>query len=450
MVVERVDKQGHVVIISHDVVGEQMAGPGIRYYHLAQVLAREFEVVLAVPVESTLRPSPSFSTLSYRPENSTLLEEAVQGARMVLVPAVWLVKLPFLLQPSVPLVIDGYDPCLAETLSMHASKPNELECALTKAYLAGDFFICASERQRDWWLGLLEAHGRINAHTFAEDPSLRRLIDVVPFGMPDTSPQHTRKVMKGIWPGVGEEDRVILWGGGLWQWLDPLTAIRAVAKVWRHRQDVRLVFPGIRHPNPSMRDMPSHNQAALQTARDLGILDSAVFFKDWTPYADWPNVLLESDIAVTLHRDTLETRLAFRSRVLDYIWARLPIVAARGDATSEMITRYQVGVVVDYEDVDGVSEAIRILLDTPREAYAERFEKARQELTWEQAAQPLVRFCRHPRQAPDKVAMGCKLGNPFYLSKIARLQALVDGYERGHFIRMMRRLHRLRERSGLS
>ncbi len=42
-----------LLILSHDVVGSQMAGPGIRYYHLARVLARELPVTLAVPGHST-------------------------------------------------------------------------------------------------------------------------------------------------------------------------------------------------------------------------------------------------------------------------------------------------------------------------------------------------------------------------------------------------------------
>ena len=35
-------------------------------------------------------------------------------------------------------------------------------------------------------------------------------------------------------------------------------------------------------------------------AVDLGLLDRVVFFGDWVPYADWPYVLLESDLALEL------------------------------------------------------------------------------------------------------------------------------------------------------
>jgi hypothetical protein len=231
-------------------------------------------------------------------------------------------------------------------------------------------------------------------------------------------------MIKGVWEGIAEQDRVILWGGGLWPWLDPFTAIRAVAQVWQHRQDIRLIFPGTQRPNPAMAGTPTHNQAARALASQLGLLDKAIFFGDWVAYHDWHNVLLESDIALTLHYDDLlETRLAFRSRVLEYIWAGLPIVATCGDATSELVAAHDLGIVVNSQDVDGVAGAILQLLDTPRASFDERFAEARTCLTWERAARPLVEFCRHPRRAPDKVALGDRLGNPFYLSALDRLQA---------------------------
>jgi len=241
------ERGGNVLIISHDIVGEQMAGPGIRYFHLARVLAREFPVTLAVPEGSAI--SGDFSVIVYSSGNDKHLVQAVGNARVVVVPAVHAIQIPALWNAQSPVVIDGYDPFVAETLYL-GGDVSTLWCVLTKAYLLGDFFICASERQRDWWLGLLEAHGRINPYTFGEDPSLRKLVDIVPFGLPEEPPRATRPVIKGVWPGIGPEDKVLLWGGGLWPWLDPLTAIRAVARVWQQRQDVRLIFPGTRHSNP--------------------------------------------------------------------------------------------------------------------------------------------------------------------------------------------------------
>ncbi|MFW6116370.1 MAG: glycosyltransferase family 4 protein [bacterium] len=449
MVLER----NHVLIISHDVVGERMAGPGIRYYHLARVLSHEFLVTLAVPGDASRFDPQGFDLLCYPNGSSDTVRRAVRNSDVVVVPAVWVGSVLDHLSPSVDVVVDGYDPFVAETLSLGTMDVADLQRTLTQAYLVGDFFMCASERQRDWWLGLLEAHGRINSYTFGEDRSLRRLLDVVPFGVPEEPPHASQQVIRGIWPGVDADDKVILWGGGLWPWLDPLTAVNAVAQVWEKRQDVRLIFPGTEHPNPSMKGIPTHNEAARELAREEGLLDKAVSFGQWVPYDDWPNVLLESDVALALHYDTLEARLAFRSRMLDYIWAGLPIVATRGDATSDLVERHKLGTVVDYEDADAVAEAILRLLEIAPGALSEQFAEARLALTWEQAAQPLIEFYRHPRLAPDKAALGDDLGSPFYVDNRRHLikerdrwRDLVREYEAGRFMRTMRWLDRLAQR----
>src|SRR5262249_32184893 len=118
-----------------------------------------------------------------------------------------------------------------------------------------DAFVCASEAQRDLWLGALLQLGRVNHERFAADPALRDLIDVVPFGIDHVPPQHDEPVLKGVLPGIGRSDRVPLWPAGIWTWFDPLTVIDAVAQVARTRDDVRLVFLGMQHPNPHVPAM---------------------------------------------------------------------------------------------------------------------------------------------------------------------------------------------------
>jgi glycosyltransferase involved in cell wall biosynthesis len=449
----------HMLIVSHDVVGSRMAGPGIRYWELAHVLSRRFRVTLAVPGDAHLS-TESVRLWSYEFGQWDSLAPAAKQADTILLCGDVLAVFPELREGEKPLIVDGYDPHTLETLALFAGSPEqeqrhrERERILQMQCRVGDFFICASERQRDWWLGLLEAAGRVNVHTYNDDPSLRRLIEVVPFGLPATPPRHTKQVLKGIWPGVGPEDKVVLWGGGLWQWLDPLTAIRAMARVCEQRGDVKLVFPGTRHPNTAVPEMPMVSRA-MALAEESGLLNKHVFFGDWVDYEEWPNYLLEADVGLSLHFDTLETRLAFRSRVLDYVWAGLPMVVTGGDATSEMVVADGLGLVVDYEDVEGVAAAISDVLDRPKAAFFTRFAKVREALTWEKAAQPLVTFCRAPHRAPDKVVLGDKLRNHYNGKQLqalraenarlrqqkASLETLVRGYEQGKFIRLMKWLH---------
>jgi glycosyltransferase involved in cell wall biosynthesis len=459
---QRPDDPRRVLLISHDVVGGTMAGPGIRYSHLARVLARYLGVTLAIPEESPAETdADSFAMSRYRRQDWTSIEPLIHDASVVICPSDIVSDFPRLTQSGAFLVVDGYDPLLAEWLALSASGDIETQrpgwwrrmCELNQQYLAGDFYICASERQRDWWLGLLEANGRINPWTFGQDLALRELVAVVPYGLPEVPPQRTRQILKGVRPGIGADDRVILWGGGLWPWLDPVTAVRAIGRLWSTRQDVRLIFPGTVHPDPWMEKMPTHIAATREAAAQMGLLDRAVFFTEWLPYADWPNVLLESDVALALGLDTLETRFAFRSRVLEYIWAGLPIVTTRGDACSDLVAEYGLGQAVDYQDVAGTAAAIGRLLETPREAWQPGFQQVRADFTWERVAQPLIQFCLHPWRAADKEALGDEVGAPFYLEEQNRLRQdrdywrdVAERYERGRFMRVMRQVHRWRQR----
>ena len=58
--------------------------------------------------------------------------------------------------------------------------------------------------------------------------------------------------MKGVLPGIGPSDRLLLWGGGIWNWFDPLTVIRAVGRLAEGRSDVKLLFLGLKHPSSAV------------------------------------------------------------------------------------------------------------------------------------------------------------------------------------------------------
>jgi glycosyltransferase involved in cell wall biosynthesis len=442
-----------LLIISHDIVGSRMAGPGIRLWEIARVLARHLPVVLAVPGRSDLPETTDVCIWPYDVDTWESLAPAGRQARAILLSGDVLARFPALEEARIPLIVDGYDPHTFETLALFADSPQQAplhrarERILQLQCRAGDFFLCASERQRDWWLGLLEAAGRINVYTYTQDPSLRRLLDVVPYGLRSSTPIHTRSVLKGVVPGLAADDKVVLWGGGVWQWLDPLTAIRAMAQVREQRSDVRLVFPGTRHPNAAaIPEMPVA-QAAVDLAQTLGLLNQCVFFGDWAPFEDWPNYLLESDVALSLHLDTIETRLAFRSRLLDYVWAGLPMAVTVGDATSELVERYGLGQTVGYGATQQVSRAILDLLEAPSSSWKAGFARARKDLTWERAAQPLLAFCQNPQPAADKTHGCAQVSDQEQpAEELAGLRALVRAYESGRFIRFARWLHGLRHK----
>jgi glycosyltransferase involved in cell wall biosynthesis/FtsZ-binding cell division protein ZapB len=267
----------------------------------------------------------------------------------------------------------------------------------------GDFFICASERQRDFWLGVLLASGRVNTVTYAQDPTLRTLIDVVPFGIPSVPPNKRRTVLKGVQPGIGPDDKVLLWNGGLWQWFDPLLLIDALVQVLNVRDDVRLFFAAGRHfDQEAVPEMPIYTQTVAR-CRELDLLDRYVFFGDWIPYDERGGYLLEADLGVSVHRSNIESRFASRTRLLDCVWAGLPVVSTAGDPLSDWIAENGIGRAVPHSDSELLAQAILEMLadDHLRERVVPTARSLHSDLAWTQVIEPIASFLDRVAFAPD-------------------------------------------------
>jgi glycosyltransferase involved in cell wall biosynthesis len=252
--------------------------------------------------------------------------------------------------------------------------------------------VCASERQRDYWLGWLEALGRINPRTHGADPALRGLIDVVPFGVP-AEPPLARRAGPRRELRLAEGDVLLLWGGGVYDWFDPVTVVRAVERV----PHAHLVFMSAAHPSPWLP--PSR---ALAEARDAAG-DRVRFHESWVEYEDRAAWLLDADVGVSAHLEHVEARFAFRTRVLDYLWAGLPVLCTEGDSLAEEISAEGIGTALAPGDVDGWAAAIERMADpATRAACGGRAMELAERLSWGRAAEPLLRWCADPRPAADR------------------------------------------------
>jgi glycosyltransferase involved in cell wall biosynthesis len=368
-----------ILVVSNHRIGTRMAGPGIRYYNFARELAKTHAVTLMVPEPADIALD-EVEVVEARTYGGRAFPGYAEQFDVLVAQHLLPWTMRRLANAPVRVIYDLYDPFLVENLGLFAGQETSRRYqdsllranALTQevALATGDAFLCASERQRDLWLGVLGALGRLNQDAYGRDPSFRELIDVVPFGLPAEPPVKREQVLKGVVPGIRPEDRVLVWGGGIWNWFDPLTPIRAVARLAERRDDVKLYFLGIQHPDPESEAM-GMDAAALALAQELGVHDRFVFFNHgWVPYERRADFLLEADLGISAHFDTIETRFAFRTRMLDYLWAGLPIVTTRGDVLGELVEERALGRTVDERDVDGWVTAIEELLDDAGERNA--------------------------------------------------------------------------------
>jgi glycosyltransferase involved in cell wall biosynthesis len=329
-----------ILVYARGAVGSSMGSPGVRAYHMARVLAEQLPgtaVTLATPNTPDIEaPHPRVRFATYA--------NPWAGLRHVLQHDIIICRnFPpgfALLFPQKRLVLDFYAYFFIEWLSMARQRipdrrRRRVWGAANRYYLdfqltMADYIACAEHRQRDAWIGALAALGLVPPRTYERDRTLRRLIDVVPYGVQPGSPRPTRRVLKGVIPGIRETDTVLVWNGSIMEWFDAKTVIRAMAKVSAQRDDIKLFFLGTEHPDWVTGVLLSPPREAVELSRNLGLTDRSVFFNvGWVPYAEIGNYLAEADLGVCAGFDSAEERYAFRTRYVDCFWAELPIVHAR-------------------------------------------------------------------------------------------------------------------------
>ncbi|HEV1998673.1 MAG TPA: glycosyltransferase, partial [Candidatus Dormibacteraeota bacterium] len=323
--------------------------------------------------------------------------------RRVVMGAGLLSRFPALARARVPLALDLYDPVPLEAAELYRGAPSAVRRAVmaeARETLAlelrrADALLCASERQADLWRGALMLAGG------GEVPIIR-----VPFGVAEDRPEAgPEPVMKGRIAGIGAADRVLLWAGGLHDWLDPELVVKAAGLASRRLPEVRLVFMGSVPPNSALQ---GHGAAARarEVARREGLLDRVVFFLEgWVPYAERGSYLLEADIGVSAHHDTTEARYSWRTRILDYLWSSLPVVCTGGDPLGDLVGARGAGLVTSPGDAEAMAASIQQLLQSP-EARARCQAAARElaaELRWSAVSEPLAAWIAGPDTIPRRV-----------------------------------------------
>jgi GT2 family glycosyltransferase len=244
-----------VLIITGDPIGAKMAGPAIRAWHMAEALAVRHDVKL-VTLSSLEAIEAPFGIVHVRAGDNRAFEPLEAWADVIVFQGHAMAVFEPLRTSEKIIVADVYDPMHLEQLEQARELPVATE-VLNEQLSRADFLLCASERQRFFYLGQLAALGRINPANYASDPDLTGLIDIAPFGLDATPPEHRQQVLKGVHEGIAADDKVLLWSGGLYNWFDPKSLIRAVARLSESHPNVRLFFQGTKHPHPGVPEMAS-------------------------------------------------------------------------------------------------------------------------------------------------------------------------------------------------
>jgi glycosyltransferase involved in cell wall biosynthesis len=399
-----------VLFVCGEPVGSRMSGPGIRTLELARVVAGAgCEVSIAAPGGDGFA-EPEIELIEAASQDYERLVAAARSHDVVVAERLPPHLLHTLAGMETRYVADLYNPIVIETTERNRARTAgsqrrraAIVTAHTIANLAcADFIVCASERQRDHWLGMLAGHNLIDRDLYDGDRGLRQLIEVVPSGLPGEPPQPAEPLLRAR-PEVGPDDRILVWGGGIWPWLDALTPIRTIERLADREPAIHLHFPAIHRPQALSASEMSNAHQAVAYAQERGLLGHRVHVGDgWIPYEQRTGYLLEADLGITAHFDHLEAHYAFRSRILDYLWAGLPVVATRGDVLADMLERERVGRAVAPGDDEAFAVACETLLDDSEARAAARAAALpiAEAHRWRTVAAPLLDYCLNYTEWP--------------------------------------------------
>lgn len=352
----------------------QPAGIGIRFLEIARVLiADDHEVTILSPDGGAIEGCTAAGLDQMAPLSATHDVAVVQGhvANAFFASAT----------ATIPTVVDLYDPFIIENLHYYGERGAEVfqhdHFTLINSIVRGDYFLCASEAQRMFYVGVLLASGRLNPALFEEDPRLDSLIGIAPFGV---------QPPRALQPRTSHD---ILFGG-IYDWYDPIAAIDAVARVRETAvADATLTFT--RHPNPELTPQGKLAEAIEYANRNAY---EFVRFEPWAAYEARADFFERFALALLTFPRSIETDLSMRTRVYDYLWRGLPIVTSSAPGTDEILTRYGAGVITD-----DPARAI-VELFTNRDRYETMVRGSQQfvrDHQWDRTLEPLRAFCRAPR-----------------------------------------------------
>ena len=410
-----------ILILCRAVFGPRMSSPGIRARHMAEVLSAELpdaHVTLGIPGSG--RASHETATdsddagLPYTISPFTLKSlPGLLWSHDVII-ANDFPPLAILAFPWKKFVLDYYTIYFIEWMENSRDTLGESK-GKRSAFMSGarrrigaellysDLLVCANDRQKDYYIGASIGLGLIDPASYDVDPGMHRLIEPAPHGIrPDALVKTGGPVLKGVYAGIRETDKLIIWNGGILQWYDPLTLLRALARIKEHRDDVKLVFVGGAYPGLGLMGLGRRFQETVDLAKELGLYNNTIFFDmTWVPYDKIKDYMLEADLSVCTYFDNLETHFSLRTRFVDVFWAELPLICTAGDVFADMVRDRGLGIVVPQEDIGAVAGAIEKLLDD-REFYEQCKTNIRENnvrMAWNVSLQPIVDFCKNPKSS---------------------------------------------------
>ena len=390
-----------VLVVSPDVLpypGLPTVGSGLRAWGLGQGLrARGHDVIFSMPRGAVdrfeERVPAEVARLAWGQGGVSEVIRAVEPD-VVLVSG-WPVMGHLDRPPDVPLILDQHGPHMLEREFQDYGTLAENTAEKLRALAMADYFICAGERQFEYFQEWLTRAGWSEEER--RERSAAILVSLSP-ELPDRRPG---------------PDMTFVYGGMFLPWQDPTAALTALVDELDRRKSARLLLFGGRHPF-----YPVEGRITEELLTRLEQNPHVVAPK-MVSHDELIDTYATAHVAIDVMKANAERELAFTTRTVEYLWCGLPVIYNDYAELAHHIREYEAGWTVDPEDVEAIAGVISEIFEHPEEVEA-RGRNAqrlvRDRLTWDRTIHPVDHFVRHPDlrrgssrertvSIPDDVAM---------------------------------------------
>jgi glycosyltransferase involved in cell wall biosynthesis len=221
-----------------------------------------------------------------------------------------------------------------------------------KSFWLGDFFMTAGQRERYYLLGLLAASKKLSYGKYNQtDP----LIHVIPMTPPQEPPILREKVID-----KKPEELVLLVAGAFLPWYDYATFFGALKVLnEKKKRNLKVVIMGGNPRDPKFESL-------VRKMGNLNELQDNIVYTGLVPFKQRANYYLLADAAVNIPSITIEDELSVRTRVIDYIWAGLPIISPAKDECSSTVVNNGAGFAYDAGNPSSLAQTIETIMDYPK------------------------------------------------------------------------------------
>ena len=290
----------------------------------------------------------------------------------------------------------------------------------------GDLFICANDPQKRFYQGVIAALGRLNPLNYGEE-----LILITPFGTPEGEAKATRKPITRIISN--KKSLKILWFGGIYPWFDLIRLVESV-EIYNETRPAELIIVGAKNPFTAHPDFTGKYEELVGyiEKKDLSEIVHVVPWVDYDTRADW---YLDSDVVVLVNEEGPENEMAWRTRLVDFVWAGLPLITNGGDPLSELLIASGGAIGLDGVDSKSLARAFEEL-DNPltKKALKRNVRELSAKLRWKNVTSELSEKISEKFRARDLidhrhvnevglVGVGARIG---ILNTIGRLREKVS------------------------